>query len=343
MLPGKENRCNYQYDYICKFWFYIRCCIFGAFPNVRMLSLDLDAVHEFQQQAVNGDIAIVIWRSKNHTLMPDALDELLRWRKRASVSGEAVPRVRIGVFHIANEVNRFNWPWYSQPDFIIRNYWIPQMPPHVLYVPLGPQLPNQCTPRSTDELVAYGNSDNACHCQDLSLKRASKRQYTWNFSGSLRKRRAELLRMLRKSPVLRDRGYVQVSKKFGGNGIFGSIAENPKNAYLESILESQFVFAPCGNAMETHRVYEALSLGAIPVIENCDPDVSYFFPFRELLVNGGTKGMLRFVQEYADNPDEIDALQLKVMSWWLEHTNEVSTNVSRTVLEHIPSVWKWNP
>lgn len=142
--------------------------------------------------------------------------------------------------------------------------------------------------------------------------------------------------------MLRGRGYMYVSKMFGGDGMFGSIAENPKNAHLESILESQFVFAPCGNAMETHRVYEALSLGAIPVVENCDPGVSSFFPLGELLVDNGVEEMVRFVEQYIDRPDEINKLQRRVVMWWSEYVREVARNVSRTVQRHVPSVWKWN-
>lgn len=343
LLPGKENRCMYQYDYVCKFWFYIRCYVYAAFPNVEMLSLGVDAVSEFKDRAKDGDIGLVIWRSKNHSTVPEGLLELLQWRRQTTELNRRTPRVRVGVFHIANEKNRSDWLWYTLPDFVIRNYWIPDMPAHVTYIPLGPQLPNQCTPRSTEDSMETPKYSSTCDCHNLQYKRASKRLYLWNFSGSLRKKRAELLRRLRKSHKLQSRGFVQVAKKFGGDGVFGSLTQNPKNGYLDSILESQFVFAPCGNAMETHRIYEALALGAIPVIENCDRDASYFFPFDELLIDGGPAEMISFVEQYVDLPHETDVLQRRVMSWWSKYAELISKNVSRTAQHHVPATWRQAP
>ena len=175
------------------------------------------------------------------------------------------------------------------------------------------------------------------------LKPASERKYLWNFSGSLRKKRALLLRLLRQSPSLKGKGYVQVSRKFGGDGTFGSRRNNPKTAYLESIFESQFVFAPCGNVMETHRIYEAISLGAIPVIENCDPENSYFFPYRDLLVDGGPEMMVEFVRGYLHQPEEVDALQQRVYNWWQKYSQGFARNVSDTILRHVPPPWKEIP
>lgn len=336
-LPGRENKCNGQFDYICKFWFYIRCYVYAAFPIVQMLSLGPDSAAEFKRVARSGDIAVIIWRSKNHSDVPPLLSDLLQWR----AMDKNAPRVRIGVFHVANEVIRNNWPWYDLPDFIIRNYWIPNLPPHATYIPLGHQLPNNCQPWST--LVSQHNlltEHRACTCSNLAFKATSQRRYLWNFSGSLRKRRAELLKKLRHSPMINDKGYVQVSKKFGGTGVFGSESDNPKTEYLQAIMESKFVFAPCGNAMETHRIYEAVALGAIPIIENCHPAVSHFFPVKRLLFDAGTDLMISFVERFMNDPEAADRLQAEVMNWWASYTDLIALNVSRVVLTHFPQVSK---
>lgn len=339
LLPGKENRCHYQYDYTCKFWFYVRCYIFGAFPNIKMLSLGPDAYVEVKQQAKAGDIAAVIWRSKNHSLVPENLLELLSWREH--MHAKKGIRIKIGVFHISNEKNRANWHWYLMADFVVRNYWIPQMPMHVTYAPLGHQLPNICMPYSTEvENVSFTSSRPACSCNGLGFKAASKRKYLWNFSGSIRKKRGELLRKLQKSLTLKDRGYVKVSKQFGGAGEFGSKHQNPKTEYLESILHSQFVFAPCGNVMETHRIYEAISLGAIPIVENCDEENSVFFPFKEVLIDGGLEPLIAFVDQHINEPEKVDALQARVQTWWKEYSQSIAKNVSDTMLGHVPPIWK---
>lgn len=342
LIPGKENRCDYRYDYMCKFWFYIRCYVLGSFANVRVLSRGPRGVTEFITHARDGDIVALVWRSKNHSMPPELLYPLLHWR-RTSHFREHLPRVRIGVFHIANENDRANWGWYTLPDFIVRNYWIPDMPPHATFVPLGHQLPNRCKPWSTRTGEAFQQTGDVCLCSGIEFKLASMRTYVWNFSGSLRRRRSELLRRLRQSHTLGGKGFVQVSKKFGGDGSFGSETKNPKESYLDSIFESQFVFAPCGNAMETHRIYEAIALGAIPVIENCDPSVADFFPFKETMIDGGPSEMVSFVERFIGKPNEVDALQARVQAWWRRYEGSIATNVSKTMTNHIPQAWKTAP
>lgn len=117
-----------------------------------------------------------------------------------------------------------------------------------------------------------------CECGNLRHALASRREFLWNFSGSLRRNRGYILRDIGNSSLLTGKGlFLSVAGKFGGEGKFGDASEDPKGDYLTSITKSQFVFAPCGNAMETHRINEALSLGAIPVIENCEPPFSQLF------------------------------------------------------------------
>lgn len=337
VVPGNENRCFFRYNYVCKFWFFIRCYVFSAFPKAKMLSFGPAGVDDLKRLAKSGDIAVVLWRSKKHREVPNNLNEILDWQSTFGLV-DNVPRIRVGVFHIANEVNRTFWPWYTKPDFIVRNYWIPDMPQHVTYVPLGPQLPNNCQPWSTEhDRWMDPPRQPSCKCKSLSLPPISNRKYLWHFSGSLRKQRKRLVRMLESSPSLRNKGYLQIAKKFGGDGEFGTKANNPKTEYLQSILNSKFVFAPCGNAMETHRIYEAVALGAIPVIENCDDAVSHFFPFRELVVDTPLENMLQFVQQYADDNEEIDKLQRRLLTWWGQHMNEFAANVSRVMTTHVPA------
>ncbi|CAN8077328.1 unnamed protein product [Agarophyton chilense] len=345
IFPGTETRCYWQFNYICKFWFYIRCFVLGAFPNVQTLPEGIQALDQLKQRAKQGDIALVVWRSRKHRQIPNNLRELLEWQQLSSQPNNNVPRLRIGVLHIANEVNRTDWHWYLQPDFIIRNYWIPDMPAHATYIPLGPQFPNQCMPWSTDDdKWTHSAAPPPCSCNSVSLPKASSRKYLWHFSGSLRKRRSRLVKLLRSSKALKSRGYIQVSKHFGGQGVFGSKQDdNPKTQYLQSILQSKFVFAPCGNAMETHRIYEAIALGAIPVIENCDPAVSHFFPFTELLIDGDIQNMVEFVQRYLHKEHEIDALQQRVQHWWRQYSINYAKNVSRIVTQHVPPALRTAP
>jgi hypothetical protein len=38
--------------------------------------------------------------------------------------------------------------------------------------------------------------------------------------------------------------------------------------YMDTIGNSRFVFCPRGNGIDTHRFYETVLMGAIPVVEN---------------------------------------------------------------------------
>lgn len=336
ILPGSDNRCMWQFNYFCRFFFYVRCYVYGAFPNVKVA----DKVENVASEVKHGDIVVVVWRSKNHSVIPPDLVYLTKWR----TSGGAALRkkraaVRIGVMHIANEKERQNWPWYTLADFVVRNYWMKALPAHSTYIPLGHQMPSICTPETSHAMDILTqrpeDSTTICSCGGVGLKRASDRQFMWSFSGSVRKRRGQLLKHLRQSSTLKDRGFIHVSKRFGGDGAYGEKYNNPKTAHLALIMESQFVFAPCGNVMETHRIYEALALGAIPVIENCDPEGSAFFPFRQLLISDGPEGMVQFVEQYLNRPHRIDHLQHQILVWWRQYSTQVTQNVSRTLLTKV--------
>lgn len=108
VVPGNENRCFFRYNYVCKFWFFIRCYVFSAFPKAKMLSFGPAGVDDLKRLAKSGDIAVVLWRSKKHREVPNNLNEILDWQSTFGLV-DNVPRIRVGVFHIANEVNRNNF------------------------------------------------------------------------------------------------------------------------------------------------------------------------------------------------------------------------------------------
>lgn len=89
--------------------------------------------------------------------------------------------------------------------------------------------------------------------------------------------------------------------------------------------------------METHRIYEAIILGAIPVIQSCDdPKLSLFSPFREILIPGGLREIVQFVKKFINKPQEIDRLQLRMMRWWKSYSTDVAANVSSIIFNEIP-------
>lgn len=330
VLPEDELRCKWQYNYFCKFWYAIRCHLLGGFQHVRLTTLD---EVRSESGAKGNDVLLVAHRSKPHK-PPPSLVPLFAWRRETQQN-----HVRIGVFHVANEVARSGWPWYTEVDFVLRNYLLPggRFPPHVAYVPLHHQMPSQCVPESP--LV---HSATTCTCGGRQLPLASSRRHLYSFSGSLRRGRGAMLKVFAASKVLRGRGQVRVSKHFGGDG------PAPKEGHVEDILDSAFVLAPCGNVMETHRIYEALALGAIPVVQRCDDsekagdDLDGFFPLNEL-VHDTHEGMVAFVEQYASSGGARDALQRRVLAWWTAYTSETSRNATRVATTFVERALRWAP
>lgn len=348
VLEGNEINCGYRYNVVCKFWFFVRCVMLGSYDSIYIVNHSQRALQQLITALRPNDIILFSWRTiegSNHTKLPGPAELLLKIRQ-SSNENPHLTSIRIGIFHIANERNRKQFPWYSRVDFVLRNYWIPQPPSHVLYVPLAPQYPHSCTPNTlfpngtshhVNDIVLDKSTKN-CSCGTMRSARASRRKHLWMFAGSLRRGRLQLVRRLNASSKLKNKGITKVARLFGGDGKIGSQIpdENPKSSYLKLIMESAFVFAPCGNVMETHRILEAVALGAIPVIENCEPHQSQFFPLKHLIIGNGTHGMMGFVESYIDNGKEMDRLQAKLKDWWQIYINELQKNISLTMETVIP-------
>lgn len=341
LATGGDLNCGHKYNHACRFWFFLRCVVFGGLANVIVVPPKYSKLRDVLQFAEQDDVVLIHWRvlsSQNHTIIPEFLRIYMDFKNRKASNY----RLRIGILHTANEKNRMNWPWYVHADFVIRNYWVnKKLPAHVQYIPLGPQYPHLCGPTELheNEFISPRNFQivtPSCSCGELSFLPSSKRRYLWSFSGSMRRNRGSLVAILNERKKL-DNGVVLVSRQFGGDGTVGSRdpSRNPKTEHLRIIANSKFVFCPCGNVMETHRIYEAVILGAIPVIENCEPEFSDFFPIPELLHPNG-KEMVRFVVNFKNRTEDVMLIQARLRSWWLRYGQEIRTNVSRTVLSTIP-------
>lgn len=334
-LPESEDDCQNRYNYICRFWFYVRCIVFHYIPrdNFRVITKSQGGLQKTLNMMKPNDILIFPWRSSNHKLVPPVLQHLLNTKHKDNSS--IVSKIRYGVFHIANERNRRNWTWYKIPHFVLRNYWVHGLPENVQYIPLGPQMPVECEPNSFYDEI---DSSRECQCSEsFKLTKSSDRKYVWSFPGSLRGSRKHLLNQITKNENISKLGLIYIASKFGGDGTFGSNLSDkpPKTKYLDIIRQSAFVFSPCGNVMETHRIYEAIVLGAIPVIEHCDKRNYLFFPHHSLLFDGA-KNMITYVDNASKDLTRVDAQQLEMLSWWKLYMDEIGRNVSRVLLTDIP-------
>jgi hypothetical protein len=139
---------------------------------------------------------------------------------------------------------------------------------------------------------------------------ASERPYLWSFAGQLKSTRFKMLAALRQAGE-------------GAEHITGTFDEAVEpiagDAYLRLLADSVFVPCPMGNVhLESFRAYEAIELGAIPVVER-RPWLDYH---RELLgdhplptVRSWSEAPALIGRLRAD-PVALDELQGKIVAWW---------------------------
>ena len=60
--------------------------------------------------------------------------------------------------------------------------------------------------------------------------------------------------------------------------------------YCEEILDHQYIFCPPGNGVDTHRFWEAVILGRIPIVANIEPYISFSKIFK-VGINGAVSSI----------------------------------------------------
>ena len=157
---------------------------------------------------------------------------------------------------------------------------------------------------------------------------ASKRKYLWSFDGELQKSsRLDAVKALRRVEphFLRDTGptYERPTLNF-----------TPE--YQEVLSDSAFAPSPMGNVtLETFRMYEALELGSIPLIET-----RRTYPYFEQVLGRHPlpsferwSDATAFVERYTHDPAGLDALQQSCVEWW----TDFKVGLSRRAGEFIAS------
>jgi hypothetical protein len=161
---------------------------------------------------------------------------------------------------------------------------------------------------------------------------ASRRRYVWSFDGELRKSsRLDAVRALQpvKPHFLRDTGPIYERS---------SLVFEPE--YQEVLADSAFAPAPMGNVtLETFRIYDALELGSIPIIEK-----RRFYPYFEHVLDehplpsfSRWTDAKHFVERLVRDGAALDALQTECLNWWAEFKTKLSDRLRVFVanaLEH---------
>lgn len=211
---------------------------------------------------------------------------------------ETLDRVRrtgtVGLLHLGDDQYRARLGAYLSFALVWRTYYhsaLTGLP--VRQLPLGPRAVGEVTP---EPLPA-------------ASKPPSERRYTWSFSGQPMASRQTALEPFRSIAG----GYEEPSE--GADDAVDRQAEEVIGILADSM------FAPCGIGqphIESHRIYDALEVGAIPVIVR-RPRFDYF----TLLLGHHPLPTLRSWDQAAslvanllsDRP-ALAALQQQVVAWW---------------------------
>jgi len=98
--------------------------------------------------------------------------------------------------------------------------------------------------------------------------------------------------------------------------------------YFRDIKKSKFVFCPMGNGFDTHRLWETLYLGSIPIIENFKThDICYDLPV--LFINDWGSLSENFLNEkyYEIINKKYNMEKLKISYWKKQIENKINTYV----------------
>jgi hypothetical protein len=205
--------------------------------------------------------------------------------------------------HFLDETYDGGYERYEHFLGVVRNFWSTAFnPKRVFFLPTG-----------------YWNPVKP---QFKTIVLASQRRYVWSFDGELRKSsRLDAVKALQsiKPHFLRDTGptYEKPSLRF-------------EPEYQEILSDSAFAPSPMGNAtLETFRSYEALELGAIPLIEKRK---SYPY-FEHVLGDHPLPSFTRwtdaraFVDRLARDGAALDALQGHCLNWWADFKIQLSSRL----------------
>lgn len=191
----------------------------------------------------------------------------------------------VGLFHVGDEGYRSRLDAYGSFAFVWRTHYHSALDGLTVHqLPIGP--------RGIDPV---GGSP-----RDEARRRPGERLYTWSFAGTLSTSRTAMLDAL----AAVDGGHVGSPDEPGD---------------LEVLADSVFAPAAMGPVhLESSRIYTALELGTIPIVER-----RRWLDYFGLLLGDHPLPTVRSWDEAPDliagllgNQQELAALQDRVVSWW---------------------------
>jgi hypothetical protein len=227
-----------------------------------------------------------------------------------------------GLFHIGDEFLSGGYELYQHFDFVIRPYYASALSRDgIKAIPLG--YPN-------------GMADGG------PVRLASQRSFAWSFLGNANAARLAMITEF--SQLQPQQLHLYDTRRKQGLGL-------DRAAYKETLRSSVFVPCPMGNVLlETRRVYEALEVGAIPLVSRRG-----LMPYHDLIMPGHPvptfktwSAARRFAEGLLANPAALDALQRKLVDWWGGYKQALQSEVCDFVSAGFrgafrPSLSNWRP
>lgn len=219
----------------------------------------------------------------------------------------------VGLLHIGDRRYRSRLGAYPSFGFVWRTYYhsgLVDIP--VRQLPLGPAAVAEITPEPWP----------------IAQRQPAERLYTWSFTGQLGDTRDELIEAFRQI----DGGHETVT----GGGDWADRPAPDAATTLDVLADS--VFVPCGadeGHLESARIYDALEVGAIPIVERR----RWLDYFHELFGDHP----LPTVRTWAEAPElvnglladqtELAALHDRVLDWWTGTKNAIAASTQEDVAE----------
>lgn len=217
-----------------------------------------------------------------------------------------------GLVHVGDEYYRGDFTAYASFDFVIRMMTFEAVRGQgVFALPLG--VSNNLGP--------------------VCRTRSSERPLGWMFAGDWKADRHVMAQSFKALP----NGLLSLPRSFRGEtGI-------SRSEYIKAMASSAFSPCPSGNVcIETLRPYEALHLGAIPLL----PKRGLSDPYRDVLGRHPLptfedwRSAARFAEDMLAKPAALDQLQAECLDWWNGYQHDLQQRLAAFVAEGQAGVFR---
>lgn len=210
------------------------------------------------------------------------------------------------LFHLSDETYEGGYDAYSSFRGVFRNYWSGSFSrPRVMQLPLG---------------YTAGLNRRAANLG------TAQRRYLWSFLGAAQKTsRPEMIRAL-----------LPLGPKFTHITDSGpDVRSLGRDEYQQILRDSVFVPAPMGNVnLDSFRLYEALELGAIPLLEK-RIGLDYFARLlgeHPLPAFGNWNQAAEFIRTVRGDRQTLDELQKECVGWWTSYKERLRERIRSFLL-----------